>query len=288
MTTHKISLVVLIAFGVAGCVTTPPYRPSAQDTAGRPQTAVLVQAPLVANEKMFHDLFALDLAQGSPESRQAVKNAVDMVQAHALAYMQNAMENQTGIKIIDSEEVEHAIDRLRIKDADTVVTREIAEQLRAVSGADALIRFRITDYGLTPKSWRQAVIVFEVTTTLAIAAIAYAKPATRPIAGVYLVTETIEETAEAYGGFWALDQIYRPVRIEAELITLDTGTPAWKDSATGFSDRSVTRLVRKISVTERDTQLDSALHDAVNLIVADLRNALPPGASRPDGDALGK
>ncbi|MBI3778215.1 MAG: hypothetical protein HY274_04795, partial [Gammaproteobacteria bacterium] len=151
-----------------------------------------------------------------------------------------------------------------------------------------ILRFRITDYGLTPKSWRKAVIVFEVTTTLAIAAIAYANPATRPIAGVYLVTETIEETAEAYGGFWALDNIYRPVRIEAEVITLPTGTQAWKDSATGFSDRSLTRMVRKVSVTEREAQLDSALHDAVNLIVADLRKALPQGAPRLDGDAIGK
>ncbi|MBI3778104.1 MAG: hypothetical protein HY274_04205 [Gammaproteobacteria bacterium] len=288
MTTYKITVAVLIALGVGGCVTPPPYRSGTQDTAGRPQTAVLVQAPLVANEKMLHDLFAPDLAQDAPESRQTVKNATDAAQARALAYMQKAMETQTGIRIVTSEGVTRAINRLRINHADTVVTPEIAEQLRAVSGADVILRFRITDYGLTPKSWRKAVIVFEVTTTLAIAAIAYANPATRPIAGVYLVTETIEETAEAYGGFWALDNIYRPVRIEAELITLDTGTQAWKDSATGFSDRSVSRLVRKVGATERDTQLDSALHDAVNLIVADLRKALPQGAPRLDGDAIGK
>jgi len=141
---------------------------------------------------------------------------------------------------------------------------------------------------VTPKSWRNRVIVFEVISTLAIAAIAYAKPATRPIAGAYLVTEAIEETAEAYAGFWALDEIYRPVRIEAELIMLDTGIQAWKSGATGFSDMGLTRLVRKVSVTERDAQLDSAIHEAVNDIVADLQKVLPEGAPRFDDNALGK
>ncbi|HLQ24968.1 MAG TPA: hypothetical protein VK138_03725 [Acidiferrobacterales bacterium] len=249
---------------------------------------MLVQAPMVVDDATLHNLFAPDLAKDSPESRRAVKNAVDTAQARAFTYMQSAIESQTGIRIINSEGVTRAIDELRIDQADTVVTREIAEQLRAVSGADAILRFRITDYGVTPKSWRKGVIVFEVTSTLAIAAIAYAKPATRAIAGVYLVTEAIEETAEAYGGFYALDEIYRPVRIEAELITLNTGTQAWKSSATGLSDRRLSRLVRKVSVTERDAQLEIAIHDAVNDIVADLRKALPQGAPRLDGDALGK
>lgn len=288
MTTCKIALAVLIGFGVGGCVTTQPYRSGTQNSVRRPQKAVLVQAPMVVDETRLHKLLTPDSAKDAPETLHAVENAVDTAQAHTLAYMQSAIESQTGISIINNEKVARAIDELRINDADTVVTREMAERLRTVSGADAILRFRITDYGMTPKSWRKAVIVFEVTSTLAIAAIAYARPATRAIAGVYLVSEAIEETAEAYGGFWALDEVYRPVRIEAELITLDTGTQAWNGSATGFSDRSLARLVRKVGVTERDAQLDNSLHDAVNDIVADLQKALPQGAPRLDGDAIGK
>jgi hypothetical protein len=240
---------------------------------------------MMVDDARLHRLFAPDLAKDSPESRRAVKNAVDTAQTHALAYMQGALENQTGIGIINGDGVSRVTERLRINQADTVVTREIAEQLRVASGADAIVRFRITDYGVTPKSWRHAMIVFEVTSTLAIAAIAYAKPATRAIAGVYLVTEAIEETASAYAEFWALDEVYRPVRIEVELITLKTGTQAWKDSATGFSDRGLTRLVRKVDVEERDAQLDNAIHDAVNDIVADLVKVLPQSAPKPDDDA---
>ncbi len=288
MTTRKIVLAVLIGFGVAGCVTTQPNRLGPQDMVGRPQNAVLVQAPMLVDNATLHNLFAPDLAENSPESRDAVGNAVDKAQARALAYMRSAIESQTGIRIINSEGVTRAVDELRINDTQNIITKEVAEQLRAVSGADAILRFRITDYGVTPKSWRNRVIVFEVISTLAIAAIAYAKPATRPIAGAYLVTEAIEETAEAYAGFWALDEIYRPVRIEAELIMLDTGIQAWKSGATGFSDMGLTRLVRKVSVTERDAQLDSAIHEAVNDIVADLQKVLPEGAPRFDDNALGK
>ncbi len=275
VTTHKIALAVLIGFGVGGCATIQPHQQGAQDLISRPQKIVLVQEPMVVDDAALHDQFAPDLAKNSPESGRIVRDTVGSAQAHASTDLKSAIENQAGISIIDSEAAARAIEELRINNADTVVTREMAEQLRAVSGADAILRFRITDYGVTPKSWRNAVIVFEVTSTLGIAAIAYVKPATRAIAGVYLVTEAIEETAEAYTGFWALDEVCRPVRIEAELIMLDSGIQAWKSSATGFSDVRLTRLVRKVSATERDAQLDSAIHDAVNDVVADLRRTLP-------------
>src|SRR2546425_879421 len=150
--------------------------------------------------------------------------------------------------------------------------------------AEILLRFRITDYGVTPKSWRNAVIIFEVTSTLGIAAIAYAYPATRPIAGIYLIEEGIEETIEAYAGFWALDEVSRPVRIEAELITLDTGTHVWKSSATGLSDVGLTRLVRKVSAAERDAQLNSAIQEAAEKIVADLQKVLPQRTKAGSGE----
>jgi hypothetical protein len=260
---------------MGGCAPIQPYRQDTQDPILRPQKVVLVQTPMAVDDATLRELFTPDLARGSPESRHIVENTISTAQAHASADLQSAIESQAGINTIDSEAITRAVDELRVNDADTVVTREIAEQLRAKSGADAILRFRITDYGVTPKSWRNAVIVFEVTSTIGIAAIAYAKPATRAIAGVYLVTEAIEVTAEAYTGFWALDEVCRPVRIDAELIMLDTGIRTWEGNATGFSYVQLTRLVRKISIAERDIQLGSAIQDAANDIVADLRKALP-------------
>ena len=274
-TTYKIALAVLMGVVLCSCATTQSYGSATQSIVTYPQKAVLVQTPMVRDDPAFNRLFAPDLPKDSPESRQAIKNAVDNAEVRALAEMQKALGTQTEIEIANSEVVSRVINELQINNADTVITGEIAEQLHAASDADVLLRFRVTDYGVTPKSWRNAVIVFEVTSTLGIAAIAYAYPATRPIAGIYLIEEGIEETVEAYAGFWALDEVSRPVRIEAELITLDTGTQVWKSSATGLSDVGLTRLVRKVSAAERDAQLNSAIQEAAEKIVADLRKVLP-------------
>jgi len=273
--TCKIALAVLLGVVLSSCATAPRYESATQSIVAYPQKAVLVQTPMLRDDPVFSKLFAPDLPKDSPESRQAINNAIDHAEVRAFAEIQKAFETQTEIKIDDSEVVSRVINELQINSADTVITREIAEQLHAASDADVLLRFRITDYGVTPKAWRNAVIIFEVTSTLGIAAIAYAYPATRPIAGIYLIEESIEETIEAYAGFWALDEASRPVRIEAELITLDTGTQAWKSSATGLSDVGLTRLVRKVSAAERDAQLSSAIQEAAEKIVNDLRKALP-------------
>lgn len=274
VTTYKITLSVLIGVWISGCTSIQPPQQRTQNPILRPLKIVLVQTPMAVDDATLRDLFASDLAKDSPESLHIIENTVMTAQAHASAYLQSAIETQAGFKIANSNTSTPVIDELRIANADTVITREIAEQLRTITGADALLRFSITDYGETPKSWRNAVIVFEVTSTLGIAAIAYAKPATRAIAGVYLATEAVEETAEAYTGFWALDEVCRPVRIEAELIMLDSGTQTWRGSATGFSDVGLARLVRKVSTAERDLQLDSAVQDAANDVVADLQKAL--------------
>ena len=285
ITTYKITLAVLMGVVLCSCATAPRYESTTQSIVAYPQKAVLVQTPMLRDDPVFNKLFAPDLPKDSPESHQAIKDAVDNAEVRALAEIQKAFETQTEIKIDNSEIVSRVINELQINNADTIVTREIAEQLHAASDADVLLRFRITDYGVTPKSWRNAVIIFEVTSTLGIAALAYAYPATRPIAGIYLIEEGIEETIEAYAGFWALDEVSRPVRIEAELITLNTGTQAWKSSATGLSDVGLTRLVRKVSAAERAAQLNSAIQEAAEKIVSDLQKVLPQRTKAGSGDS---
>ena len=285
ITTYKITLAVLMGVVLCSCATAPRYESATQSIVAYPQKAVLVQTPMLRDDPVFNKLFAPDLPKDSPESHQAIKDAVDNAEVRALAEIQKAFETQTEIKIDNSEIVSRVINKLQINNADTIVTREIAEQLHAASDADVLLRFRITDYGVTPKSWRNAVIIFEVTSTLGIAAIAYAYPATRPIAGIYLIEEGIEETIEAYAGFWALDEVSRPVRIEAELITLNTGIQAWKSSATGLSDVGLTRLVRKVSAAERAAQLNSAIQEAAEKIVSDLQKVLPQRAKAGSSDS---
>lgn len=173
----------------------------------------------------------------------------DMIEAFAFAAMREALERD-GINVVDGSDP------------------------AAISSDVPLLYFAITDYGVTPRAWRDAYIAFEVTSTLAIAALAYAYPATRPIAGVYLVEETIEETVEGYAGFWALNEAGRPVRIEATLLAPETGIELWHDAATGLSDMKPARIFRKVSEDERRAQQTRATRAAARRLAGKLSDAL--------------
>ena len=231
----------------------------------------MVEVPLSEDEKRLAKLFAPRGPEESAESRRAVEAGIGNAEARAASTMKQALE-RAEIEVADDEATFRLVDELKIGDPGTVLDQGKAERLRAASGADALLRFRITDYGATPRTWRKGVIVFEVASTLAITAALYSYHGTRALAGVYLAEEGAEETAEAFAGFWALGKVGRPVRIEAEIYDLNTGERTWGDSATGLSDLRLGRTLGKVSSSERDAQLSSAVRAAVTKIVSDMRS----------------
>src|SRR5438552_4967103 len=176
ITTYKITLAVLMGVVLCSCASAPGYESATPRIVAYPQKAVLVQTPMLRDDPVLNKLFAPDLPKDSPESRQAIKDAVNNTEARAFAEIQKAFETQTEIKIDNSEIVSRAINELQINNADTVITREIAERLHAASDADVLLRFRIKDYGVRHNSWRNAVIKKDVTSTFSLTAIAYVCP----------------------------------------------------------------------------------------------------------------
>lgn len=190
-----------------------------------------------------------------------------------MAEMQNALTN-VGITVVSSETIARSANESGEQQFAKELSIEQAKQLQLDSGADDLLRFRITDYGLTPRAWRNWVIGFEVVTTVGIAAIAYSVPETRPLAGIYLVTEAVEEGAEAYAGFWALNKLNRPVRTEAELFDLHTGKRVWADSNTGLAKVRLTRLAATIDAATRNAQLEESTHESVEKLVDRLAHSL--------------
>jgi hypothetical protein len=126
--------------------------------------------------------------------------------------------------------------------------------------ADQYLRLRVTDFGETPQRWKASYITFEVVTTLAIAGAFYVHRVTRPIAGAYLIEESIEELSEGYVGFWALNRLSRPVRIEADLIDghsgniifhlTHTGMASWKRRHVWHMDAPTTEILENESLQE--------------------------------------
>ena len=146
-------------------------------------------------------------------------------------------------------------------------------ELQSSQPADAYLRIRVTDYGETPRRWEAAYIGFEVVSTAAIAGALYLHKVTRPVAAAYLGEETVEEVSEGYAGFWALNRLSRPVRVEADLVDGGSGRLLWHAAHTGLS-RWRWRNVRHMDDAARDALLEASMRKAVEKLAKDLEKPL--------------
>lgn len=272
----QLALLCLAVAGLGGCATTSNMGRLEQSQPGTPIRTLVVESPIAVEQDRLHAVLAPAIKAGSPAADELIAQGEQHAQQYALAAMESDLDKQTGLEVMPSAAENSApVDDIRKQGFASAITQDEADQLHAATGADALLRFGITDYGLTPKAWRNGYITFEVTSTLAIAGIiAYTgSAAAKAAAGAYLAQETVEETAESYAGFWALDVVYRPVRIEAELVSLNPVATVWKSDDTGLSDARWSRLTGKVAAAERNKQLDQATDDAVKDVIADLSSA---------------
>jgi hypothetical protein len=269
----KLAFYCLIAVALSACATGRGVAALEPPHANSPFRVLVVESPMAVGPARLQPVLAPPAKPGSSAAVARIARGEAHAQALALAAMEQALGKRTGYEVINFPEREIAGTSFESR-----LTQAQADRLRAATGADALLRLRITDYGLTPKSWRTGYIAFEVASTLALAGlIAYhGTAAAKAAAGAYLTQETIEETAEYYAGLGALDVVWRPVRMEAELERLYPAANVWKESATGLSDTSLSRIFGKVTSAERGAQLDQATRRAARDLVSDLP-AAPAG-----------
>jgi hypothetical protein len=263
---------LLLMLLLGGCASSNVQKASLEPM-DSPLRMVVEETPNSVEPAALRNVLAPDLPEGSDEANKLVESGMAQAETGAMAEMQTALTN-AGMKVVSTETPARSVNESGGQQFATKLSIDQAKQLQLDSGADDLLRFRITDYGLTPRDWRNWVIGFEVVTTVGIAAIAYSVPETRPLAGVYLVTETVEEGAEAYAGFWALDKLTRPVRTEAELFDLHTGERVWADSNTGLAKVRLARLFASIDAPTRNAQLKDATHESIKKLVGRLAHSL--------------
>lgn len=267
-------LVCIVGIGLGGCASTGGLHLTPDD---RPVKVLVLESPLTIDPGRLQKVVAPDSKTPLSPTDAPLADGSAHAQAYALATMQAALGAQPDLAVVSAPAAAtQLLDRVRERDMKSGLTQAEADQVQQLTGADAVLKFTLTDYGLTPTAWRNGYITFEVTTTLGLAAIiAYSgSTVAKAAAGAYLVQEAIEETAEAYAGFWALDVVCRPVRIEAELIRLQPVMTVWAYHDTGLSDVRLARLTSTVTVEERIGQLDQASGNAVGDIVTTLANAL--------------
>lgn len=279
------TLLCLLGIGLGGCATTGTM-PLAQGGSRAPTRIIVIQAPMVVDRARLQAVLAPDVHRKLALADEPLAQGVEHAQEFAAAAMTSALGAQPGLRVVSAPpEDQPYLDAIRGYPLGAALSQAEADRIRAHTGADALVRFGITDYGLTPLAWRRAYITFEATTTLALAVvIAYSNiPAAKAAAGAYLAQEAVEETAEGYAGFWALNVVARPVRIEAEVIRLKPVATVWQASDTGLSTFRWSRLTRAAAPSEREAQLDQATDNAAR----DIASALEDARGRPAVDAPG-
>jgi hypothetical protein len=280
---YQVALLCLLALSLGGCATAPNVE---QSHFRAPIRLLVMESPMAVDQGRLHAVLDPDVEAASHISDELIAKGKQHAQVYALSAMDSVLGKQAGLEVVTPANIA-ATDEIGGKDLASPITQEEADRLRTATGADALLRFGITDYGLTPKSWRSGYIAFEVTSTLVLAGIIAYSGSTiaQAAAGTYLIQETVEETAEAYVGFWALDVVCRPVRIEAELVRLDPVSRVWESSDTGLSDVKLSRLFRKVALPERNMQLDQATAYAVKDVVSGLPAAMENISSHPGMDS---
>lgn len=243
---------------------------------------LVIESPMHISSKKLRPVLATDAVKAADSGTMAMAGEMH-AEARALSSMTSALIRDARFSVISTPSGEsQLVKAIAERSLDQPITLNEASRLRDDTGADALLRFGITDYGLTPAAWRKGYIAFEVVSTLAITgAIAYSgSTAAKAAAGAYLTQEAVEETAEAYAGFGALNVLSRPVRVKARLIQLSPLRTVWEDARTGLSTTNLSRLVRKVSADEKRLQLDQSTDAATQEVGTELSAALSNGKNR--------
>lgn len=247
---------------LAGCASEPMQTTTA--AADATHSLVLLELPVTVERAALRHLS--DPEEGtSPDDATWVKMKQDIL--HRLdAALRETLESQglTGVSIV-------AVPEAAGQTVGKPVTDATLQSLQSAHPARYYFRVSISDFGETPRSWLDSYVLFEVATTGAVTAVLYSNPPTRALAWVYLTSEGIEETAEGYSGFWLVNRLSRPVRIEEDLIDGQDGEVLWHDSETGMADWHWRNLWHMDS-GRREGLLNESMNNAAEKLVRILKD----------------
>ena len=205
-------------------------------------------------------------------------------QADAKASMIEALEWKGEFVVDKNENAQNLADSLDLSNDDRPIPLDRLDQFREKSGVDAILRFRISDYGRTPKKVLRWIYAGTGAWIAGVITFAALNSNTRPYIGAYIATEVVQEAAELYLGTSFFGHEYKPVRIEAELIDTKTGRNLWEDAKTRTASRKFLAPYPKSQRTkelELAVSSDRAIVDLARSLVKRLFGAQMPRLMMP-------
>ncbi len=180
------------------------------------------------------------------------------------------IERETGYSVLKDSATENLLDSLDLARNDRTVPISVLREFQEATLADAVLRFRVTDYGRTPHVYLKWVYTATAVWIGGVVTLATLDPHARPYIGAYLLSEVVQEGAEAYLGTSLFGHEYKPVRVEAELLDARSGRVLWHGSATRTASKSIMKSFPPAERDRKEVQLavatDRALLSLVNAL----------------------
>lgn len=154
-------------------------------------------------------------------------------------------------------------DSLNLANGDRDIPLDALNRFHRETGSDAVLRFRISDYGRTPRNVMTWIYAGTAAWIAGVITLSVVNPKTRPYIGAYIGSEVAQEGAEFYLGTSFFGHEYKPVRIEAELINTNDGRVLWSDALTRTASGKIIKLYPEKERQRRELQLGISADRAV-------------------------
>lgn len=202
-----------------------------------PMRVAVVELPIA------HTVKRLRLVSSDPRPKErsaeqsVIQSKLRQAEDDAKESMIEALEWKGEFSVEKNEAAQSLAKALDLANDDRPIPLDRLDQFRQKTGVDAILRFRITDYGRTPRKVLKWIYAGTFAWIAGVITVAALNSNTRPYIGAYIGTEVVQEGAELYLGTSFFGHEYKPVRIEAELIDTRTGRNLWEDAKTRTASR---------------------------------------------------
>ncbi len=267
------------AFALSGCAVLPDsLRGNPHfDVADRPIRKLVVAEVLTdAPVESWGQITSAPPPKDSQAEKEEISSKLKATNDEAAAWAVSLLQGE-GFQIMPME----SIDSAELIAGDAAIPPETLQKIRSTTGADAVFRFHITDIGSIPKIYDRWITIGTVGFVTGAVVIAYSDPVTRKFIGVYLLSEVVQEGAEAYGGYSLIDHYYRFARIEAELIDTRNGKTIWQDASTcAGQGKMLTEYPAEVR-DRTETKISVALKRALGELVSSAREVQDKPGNHP-------
>ena len=197
-----------------------------------PMRVAVVELPIAHNVKRLKLVSSDPRPKDHSVERSLIEAKLRQAEEDAKASMIEALEWKGEFSVEKNEAAQSLAKSLDLANDDRPIPLDRLDQFRQKTGVDAILRFRISDYGRTPRKVLKWIYAGTFAWIAGVITFAALNSNTRPYLGVYIGTEVLQEAAELYLGTSFFGHEYKPVRIEAELIDTKTGRNLWEDAKT--------------------------------------------------------